>query len=202
MHHGLSSGYALRGEEYAILVEQAPIMIWRAGPNGLCDYFNSRWLEFRGRTLQEEVGEGWVEGVHPDDSARCLQIYLTAFGRCEAFEMDYRLLRSDAAYRWILDRGVPMHGDQGEFLGYIGSCTDVTDRIEPQRALDARLTEELASLRRLLPICSNCKCIRDEQGNWEQVEVYVSTHSNIQLTHGLCPNCLGVFYRDAGAARI
>ncbi len=81
--------------EYRILVEQAPIMIWRSDREAACDYFNETWLTFRGRTLAEEYGNGWAEGVHAADFDRCLKIYLDAFGKREIFEMEYRLLRRD-----------------------------------------------------------------------------------------------------------
>ena len=93
--------------EYRLLVEQAPMLIWRANRSGECDYFNSRWLDFRGRTLVQEFGNGWAEGVHADDYAECLKTYLEAFAERRTFEMEYRLQRYDGAYRWIFDRGTP-----------------------------------------------------------------------------------------------
>lgn len=116
--------------EYRLLVEHSPVMIWRADLNKKCDYFNHTWLEFTGRTLAEETGDGWATGVHPDDLERCFNIYVSNFDQRLPFEMEYRLKRYDGVYRWIFDRGVPYTDDQGEFLGYIGSCVDVTERIE------------------------------------------------------------------------
>src|SRR5690242_13451067 len=139
--------------EYKTLVEQAPVLIWRANTTAACDYFNDRWLQFRGRTMEEESGNQWADGVHADDFQRCLDTYLAAFEKREAFEMYYRLKRHDGVYRWILDRGAPFFGEDGEFQGYIGSCIDVTEAIEAQRALDAAHERELANLRGLLPIC-------------------------------------------------
>src|SRR5438270_12767604 len=97
----------LSGTEYAVLVEQAPIMIWRANTTTECDYFNERWLQFRGRSMQQEIGNQWAEGVHPDDLDQCLKTYLGSFEKHEVFEMHYRLRRHDGLYRWIFDRGVP-----------------------------------------------------------------------------------------------
>jgi PAS domain S-box-containing protein len=125
--------------EYRIIVEQAPIMIWRANASAKCDYFNHRWLSFTGRTLQDEVGDGWAKGVHPDDLERCLRTYHEAFARREAFEMEYRLRRYDGEYRWVLDTGAPIHDADGRFHGFTGSCVDVTDRVEA-RAVLARAT--------------------------------------------------------------
>src|SRR5581483_4430509 len=95
----------LSATEYELLVEQAPIMIWRANPTSECDYFNDRWLDFRGRTMEQEIGNQWAEGVHSDDLQGCLDTYLKAFAKREVFEMEYRLKRHDGAYRWIFDRG-------------------------------------------------------------------------------------------------
>jgi PAS domain S-box-containing protein len=125
----------LSADEYRLLVEHAPIMIWRSGTDGRCDYFNQPWLDFTGHTLEEERGDGWAQGVHPDDLARCLETYRAAFQRRETFEMEYRLLRSDGEYRWIHDRGVPII-THGAFAGYVGSCVDVTARVRAQAEAD------------------------------------------------------------------
>jgi len=110
------------------LLSRAPALIWRAGLDGKCDWFNATWLAFTGRTLAQELGDGWAEGVHADDMARCLETYLTAFAARQRFEMEYRLRRHDGEYRWILDIGIPFETITGEFGGYIGYCFDVTDR--------------------------------------------------------------------------
>ena len=114
---------------YQVLIDQAPILIWRSGKDALCDYFNDRWLDFTGRTLEQELGNGWAEGVHPDDYDRCLEIYMGSFKKRKTFEMNYRLKRHDGEYRWLFDRGGPYFED-GEFAGYIGACVDITERIE------------------------------------------------------------------------
>jgi len=185
--------------EYQILVEQAPIMIWRANTSAECDYFNERWLQFRGRRMEEECGNQWVEGVHPQDLQRCLATYREAFARREPFEMEYRLLRRDGAYRWILDRGSAFFGADHEFQGYIGSCIDVTDRIEAQRALDEARDRELASLRGMLPICMQCKKIQRGDGGWAQLELYIREHSHADFTHVLCPECFEAYEKRFAA---
>jgi PAS domain S-box-containing protein len=132
-----SSEKQLSGTEYRLLVEHSPVLIWRATPDKKCDYFNQVWLDFTGRTLEQELGDGWAEGVHPDDLARCFEIYVSHFDLRKPFEMEYRLRRFDGVYRWIFDRGVPFSDDRGEFQGYIGSCVDVTERLEgEQRSRD------------------------------------------------------------------
>ena len=176
-------------KEYQALVEQAPILIWRANTSALCDYFNERWLAFRGRTLEQEYGNGWAEGVHPDDFDRCLRIFLDGFNMREVFEMEYRLLRYDGVYRWIFDRGVPFSDENGEFAGYIGSCADVTERVEAQEALRLSMEREINTLKGIIPICSYCKKIWNDQESWQQLETYLSEHSQAMFSHGICPNC-------------
>jgi PAS domain S-box-containing protein len=182
--------------EYAAIVEQAPILIWRADPSMGCDYFNERWLEFTGRTLEQERGNGWAEGVHPDDLPRCLEIYTTSFAARRVFEMEYRLRRRDGAWRWIFDRGMPLHDAAGVFVGYTGSCIDVTERVEAEQALEARRQSELRELRELIPICSHCKRVRDDGGFWHRVESYMARVAHLQFTHGLCPECVDRHYPE------
>lgn len=140
-------GVQLSSIEYRLLVEHSPVMIWRAGLNAECDYFNETWLAFTGRTLEEECGNGWAEGVHAEDLDRCVKYYLDHFQRREAFEMEYRLRRHDGVYRWIFDRGTPFHDERGEFAGFIGSCVDVDDRRRTQEARERRDEEQLAYAR-------------------------------------------------------
>jgi PAS domain S-box-containing protein len=182
-------------EEYRALVEQAPILIWRADTTAECNYFNEQWLAFTGRTMDQETGNGWAEGVHPDDFQRCLDIYLGHFRRRAVFEMEYRLRRHDGEYRWLFDRGVPFFDDAtGEFLGYIGSCIDITARVEAREALRKAQEEEVRTLRGLLPICMHCKKIRDDQDRWQPIEVYVRDRSKADFSHGICPDCLARNY--------
>lgn len=190
----------LSANEYRILVEQAPIMIWRSDRTGACDYFNERWLAFTGRTAEQERGDGWAAGVHPEDLPRCLEIYRGAFSRRAVFEMEYRLRRADGAYRWLFDRGVPFDDAAGEFAGFIGSCVDVTARVEAERSLARRTKAELRTLEGLLPICAACKKIRDDEGYWQRVEKYVADRSGAEFTHTLCPTCMEVLYPEGGTA--
>jgi len=181
--------HALSANEYQALVEQAPIMIWRANTTSECDYFNDRWLLFRGRRMDQETGNQWAEGVHPEDFDQCLKTYLEFFARREIFEMHYRLKRADGEYRWIFDRGVPFYADDGAFQGFIGSCIDVTERVVAQRALEEGQERELAKLRGLLRICSACKKIHNSGGEWEQIEAYIAHRTQADFSHGLCPDC-------------
>ena len=185
----LSPDIRLSPGDYAVLVEQAPIMIWRAGTDALCDYFNGRWLAFTGRSLAQEQGNGWAEGVHPEDLQPCVDHYLAHFNRREAFEMEYRLRRHDGAWRWIFDRGVPIFDEHGTFRGYTGSCIDVTERVDAQEALARAQESQIHTLRGLLPICMLCKKIKNDEGYWEGLEHYIREHSDADFSHGLCPDC-------------
>ena len=115
-------------ERFRLVANTAPVMIWTAGTDRKCGYVNKTWLDFTGRPLEAELGDGWGEGVHPDDSNRRLQTYTEAFDRRESFEMQYRVQRKDGEYRWVLDHGVPRFNPDGTFVGYIGSCIDITER--------------------------------------------------------------------------
>jgi PAS domain S-box-containing protein len=115
-------------ERFRLVANAAPVMIWMSGVEKLCTYFNHGWVEFTGRSPSEELGNGWAEGVHPEDLALCLATYELAFDRCETFQMQYRLRRHDGEYRWVFDQGVPRFNADGSFAGYIGSCIDITER--------------------------------------------------------------------------
>jgi PAS domain S-box-containing protein len=140
---------ALRESEarFRLMADAAPILVWASGPDKACTYFNRPWLEFTGRSLEQELGNGWAESVHADDMARCLKVYTTHFDARQPFEVEYRLRRHDGEYRWILDRGVPRHTPSGEFAGYIGACIDVTDRKHAEQELRTsyRRQQNLAS---------------------------------------------------------
>lgn len=107
------------------LADGAPVMIWMSGLDMGCFYFNRAWLEFRGRTREQEFGNGWAEGVHPEDLERCVNHYIGCFGRRIAFAMSYRLQNAAGDYRWILDRGAPHYLPDGTFLGFFGGCAEI-----------------------------------------------------------------------------
>jgi PAS domain S-box-containing protein len=142
--HVSEAGLRESEERFRIVADAAPVLIWMAGMDKLCTFFNKPWLEFTGRTLEQELGNGWAEGVHPDDLEWCLTIYTESFDARQPFVMQYRLRRHDGEYRWLSDQGVPRFDAQGDFTGYIGSCIDVTEFINEEHAL--RESEERMSL--------------------------------------------------------
>jgi PAS domain S-box-containing protein len=129
--------HSLRESEqrFRMVADSAPVLIWMSGTDKLCNFFNRGWLEFTGRTMEQELGIGWAEDIHRDDVRRCVKIYYTCFDAREPFEMEYRLRRYDGEYRWVLDRGVPRRDTNGNFMGYVGVTVDLTDR---RRAEEAR----------------------------------------------------------------
>jgi PAS domain S-box-containing protein len=122
-------------ERFRLVADTAPALIWMSGWDKKCTFFNQGWLNFTGRPIDLELGDGWAEGVHAENLQRCLDTYTQAFDRREQFRMEYRLRRHDGEYRWIVDIGVPRLGNEGAFVGYIGSCIDFTDRKLAETAL-------------------------------------------------------------------
>ncbi len=132
---------ALRESEqhFRTLADSGQALIWACGLDAGWDYFNEPWLAFTGRTLEEEIGDGWIEGVHPDDRSRCIEIFTGAFARRKPFSMTHRLRRYDGEYRWIQDDGSPRYDTRGNFLGFIGHCLDVTELRRMEETLQETL---------------------------------------------------------------
>ena len=127
---------------YKALFDDFPTAIWQCGTDGRCNYVNPTWLKFTGRTLERELGDGWVEAVHPEDAARVIADYRKAFERRQAFELEYRLRRHDGECRHIVDYGRPFYELNGEFAGYTGLRHDITKR----KSAEARLAKSEALL--------------------------------------------------------
>jgi PAS domain S-box-containing protein len=137
---------ALRESEqrFRVITDASPIMVWMSGTDKLCYYFNKGWLDFTGRTLEQEAGNGWSENVHPEDFDRCLKIYVSNFDARRPFEMEYRMRHHTGQYRWILDRGVPRYAPDGTFEGYVGGCLDIHDQKEA--AEKVRIADDMTRL--------------------------------------------------------
>ena len=120
---------------FETLADSAPVMIWMTGVDKACIYTNQQWLKFTGRTMEQQMGFGWAESVHAEDVATCVDTYTSAFDARQRFEMEYRVRRADGEYRWVLANGTPRFSSEGEFLGYIGSAIDISERKESEQAL-------------------------------------------------------------------
>jgi PAS domain S-box-containing protein len=132
---------------FRVMADNAPVLIWMSDPDGNAYFFNKPWLDFTGRTKEEESRQGWLEGVHQEERQRYLTVYLRAYETRSPIIMEYRLRRWDGEYRWILDHGEPRMTPDGEFAGYVGSCIDITDQINQREALveTASQLEELTA---------------------------------------------------------
>jgi PAS domain S-box-containing protein len=131
-------------QRFRVITDGSPIMVWMSGTDKLCYYFNKGWLDFVGRTLEQESGNGWTENVHPEDFDRCLQIYVSHFDARRPFEMEYRMRHHTGQYRWILDRAVPRYAPDGAFEGYVGGCLDI--HAQKEAAEKIRIADDLTRL--------------------------------------------------------
>jgi PAS domain S-box-containing protein len=177
-------------ERFRLVANSAPVLIWMSGTDKLCTFLNQNWLNFTGRQMEDELGEGWVSSVHPDDVQRYIELYSACFNARLDFEMEYRLRRFDGEYRWIADFGVPRFESDGTFCGYIGSCVDITERksaAESLQALTGRLIhvqeEERARIARELHDDFNqrlaLQCIELEQLRRRLPEVQVGERASL-----------------------
>jgi len=136
-------------QRFRDVADTAPVMIWVAGPDKSCTYVNKPWVDFKGSTLEKELGHGWLVGIHPDDVESCREAFSNSHDARRPFEIEYRLLRHDGQYRWIYDSGIPRFSPDGTFQGFIGSCIDLTERKESLDELK-RAHDELQQLKNKL----------------------------------------------------
>jgi len=149
-------------ERFRTVANAAPVMIWMSDADKLCTFFNKGWYDFTGRTIDQELGHGWVEGVYQDDVKHCFDIYTQCFDARQKFSMEYRLRRADGEYRWVMDQGVPRFETDGGFLGYIGTCLDITEQKRGGEALD----KERQFLRQVIDIDPNFIFAKDRAGRF------------------------------------
>lgn len=148
----------LSRDYYLTLLSDFPSLIWRCNTNAECDYFNNTWFKFTGRTFEQEYGDGWTKGIHPDDLSIVLETFLSSFHQRKDFEMVYRVRRHDGQYRHVVDYGKALYGLQGEFSGYLGACFDITDQMETTEALritNQQLLESNEELKRAEELLKN-----------------------------------------------
>jgi len=159
-----SAANALRESEkrFRLMAEAAPVMLWMSDLNKRRTYANKSWLEFTGRTLEEELGDGWTERLHQHDLQRCLEIYNSAFAARREFRMEYRIQRFDGEYRWVIDTGVPRFMADHSLAGYIGSCIDITERKQAEEQI-SNLNDELE--RRVTARTAELRAANDELEN-------------------------------------
>jgi PAS domain S-box-containing protein len=131
-------------ERFRTMADAAPVMIWVTGADTLCTYLNKSWVEFTGKDIQSQLGNGWMQSVHPLDREHLYAMYCSRFERRQSFRTEYRLRRADGEYRWVLDHGVPRFASGSVFAGYIGTCIDITELKENHERMVA--TQKLESL--------------------------------------------------------
>ena len=173
---------------FQIAADVLPGLVWMSGPDKQCTFFNKSWLDFTGRPIERELGNGWTDGVHPDDLPTCLDIYSSAFDRRDRFRMEYRLRRHDGEYRWVLDAGVPLFNPDGSFAGYVGSCVDITERRHAEDAV-RRKEMELRESQRLAGVGS---------WRWDPDTDTVEWSEELYHISGRYPRLGAVSYKDHG----
>ncbi|MEX2673656.1 MAG: PAS domain S-box protein [Phycisphaeraceae bacterium] len=185
-------------QRFRIMADASPVMIWVSDETAGCTYFNKPWLDFTGRPMAAEVGEGWTQGVHPEDYERCMATYVAAFRQRETFRMEYRLRRHDGAYRWLLDSGVPRYDEGGAFAGYVGTCIDITERrnaeaqlVSSKDELEARVAERTQQLRKLASQLSHAE-------QRERRRLAHTLHDNLQQLLAAAKMRLDVLRRREG----
>lgn len=185
---------ALRESEsrFRTMADTAPTLIWMSGLDQLCTYCNQVWLDYTGRTMEQELGNGWTDGVHQEDVDRCRKTYAEAFNRREPFQMEYRLRKGDGQYGWVLDKGVPRHFPSGEFAGYIGTCIDMTERKWAETALRASDVFTRAVLNSL----SAHVCVLDKEGVIVTTNDAWKEFGYLNLSHGVPIIDVGQNYLD------
>ncbi|MFC1890273.1 PAS domain-containing protein [Thermodesulfobacteriota bacterium] len=189
-------------ERFRSLSESSPMGVFHTDSEGRVLYTNNRWQEITGLTLEESLGFGWSNALHPDDKKAIIE----EWGRClseeKGYSGEFRFVSKSEEVKWVYTKTAPIRAETGQIIGHVGSNEDITERKrkeEERKKLILLLQEalsEVKTLSGLIPICSSCKKIRDDKGYWQQIELYISEHSNAEFTHGLCLDCAKRLYPD------
>lgn len=163
-------------ERFRTMADSTAVLLWMADTEGLSTFFNKTWLAFTGRTLEDELGLGWLDNVHPDDRQRCLETCFKAIEVRENFEVEYRLLRFDGEYRWIVDLGKPRFTPNGNFSGYIGSCLDITERKQAEIEIKTAKTDLERQIQRVLLLERITQEIRS---SWNPQQIFQTAASQV-----------------------
>lgn len=173
-----------RRDDRVFTVDTVPAMAWASDPDGLRIHFNRSWLAFTGRTLEQELGEGWVNGIHPDDRQRCRDICRSSVTSRQPFKIEYRLRRADGQFRWVLSHGEPRFSDRGVFEGHVGSCLDITERKSADE-MSSRLRDSEQGMR----FCLEAANIGT--WDWDIESGSVRWSENMEKIHGQLPGSFG-----------
>ena len=150
-------------ERFRNMADYAPVMVWVTDPNASCSFLSKSWYEFTGQTPETGLGFGWLNAVHPDDRESARDTFVAANDRREPFRLDYRLRRHDGEYRWVIDSAAPRFGPQGDFLGYIGSVMDITERKHAEEMMDELLHRVGERVKELTALHSAGRILQNEQ---------------------------------------
>lgn len=205
-------------ERFKLMADSAPVLVWVTGPHAESTYFNQTWLDFRGKTLEEELSEDWSTAIHPDDRTQAVSTCMNGFTVRKSFTMEFRMKRHDGEYRWMLDTGIPRFGKDNEFLGFIGSCVDINERKQIEQELIAakELAEQanqakdqfLAVLSHelrtpLTPVLNILQIFQEDQGIPEELRTFVDIAiHNVNLEARIVNDLLRVTEISAGKLQL
>lgn len=185
----------LSAERFQSLILATAQVVWTTDGQGVVVEDMPSWRAFTGQSDDDLRGWGWVEAVHPEDRSRVSAVWQQAVETGTGYHIDYRMRRHDGIYRHFSVHGVPVPEPDGSVREWIGVCADITERkaaeAERERVLEElqRTLAHVKTLEGLLPVCAWCRRIKDDQGDWEPLERYISHHSDAQFSHGICPEC-------------